>query len=184
VSRRIDSCRQSLYPPRHCGLQLAVMAPTLRAVRADITTLNVDAIVNASNEALLPKKMGLTRQCRMIRVLCLAGAVLAGCATGESKDAAKRDVAGPYQTWDSVIKRWVGGQVSDLYVELGPPNLHPHQMEDGTIQMVWDFGIDRMPGQADAYDLLPLYGGTVNCQLHFFVDQKGTILRGERIGCE
>ena len=57
-------------------------------------------------------------------------------------------------------------------------------MEDGTIQMVWDFGIDRMPGQADAYDLLPLYGGTVNCQLYFFADQKGTILRGERIGCE
>lgn len=184
MSRRIDTCSQSLYPPRHCGLQLAVMAPTLRAVRAGITTLNVDAMVNAANDALLPKKMGLTRQCRMIRVLCLAGAVLAGCATGESKDAAKRDVAGPYQTWDSVIKRWVGGQVSDLYVELGPPNLHPHQMEDGTIQMVWDFGIDRMPGQADAYDLLPLYGGTVNCQLHFFVDQKGTILRGERIGCE
>lgn len=160
------------------------MAPTMRAVQADITTLNVDAIVNAANEALLPKKMGLTRQCRIIWVLCLAGAVLAGCATGESKDAAKRDVAGPYQTWDSVIKRWVGGQVSDLYVELGPPNLHPHQMEDGTIQMVWDFGIDRMPGQADAYDLLPLYGGTVNCQLYFFADQKGTILRGERIGCE
>ena len=126
--------------------------------------------------------MKQTRPCRVVWALCLAGAVLSGCAT-ESKDAAKREVAGPYQTWDDVIKRWVGGQVSDLYVELGPPNLHPHQMEDGTIQMAWDFGIDRMPGQADAYDLLPLYSGNVNCQIHFFADQKGTILRGERVGC-
>lgn len=115
----------------------------------------------------------------LVLVLC---AVIVGCAT-ESKDAAKRDVAGPYQTWDQVIRRWVGGQVSDLYVELGPPNLHPHQLDDGTIQMVWDFGIDRMPGQADAFNLLPLYGGNVNCQIHFFADPKGTILRGERVGC-
>jgi len=115
-------------------------------------------------------------------VLCVAAVIATGCAT-ESKDAAKRDVAGPYQTWDDVIKRWVGGQVTDLYVELGPPNLHSHQMEDGTIQMVWDFAIDRMPGQADAYELLPLYGRNVNCQLHFFADQNGKILRGERMGC-
>lgn len=115
-------------------------------------------------------------------VLCVAAIIASGCVA-ESKDAAKRDVAGPYQTWDDVIKRWVGGQVTDLYVELGPPNLHPHQMEDGTIQMVWDFAIDRMPGQADAYELLPLYGTNVNCQLHFFADQNGKILRGERVGC-
>ena len=115
-------------------------------------------------------------------VLCVAAVIASGCVT-ESKDAAKRDVAGPYQTWDDVIKRWVGAQVTDLYVELGPPNLHPHQMEDGTIQMVWDFAIDRMPGQADAYELLPLYGTNVNCQLHFFADQNGKILRGERVGC-
>jgi hypothetical protein len=115
-------------------------------------------------------------------VLCVAAVIASGCVA-ESKDAAKRDVAGPYQTWDDVIKRWVGGQVTDLYVELGPPNLHPHQMEDGTIQMVWDFAIDRMPGQADAYELLPLYGMNVNCQLHFFADQNGKILRGERVGC-
>ena len=126
--------------------------------------------------------MRLTMGYRILCVLCLAGVLLSGCAT-ESKDAAKRDVAGPYQTWDDVIKRWVGGQVTDLYVELGPPNLHPHQMEDGTIQMVWDFAIDRMRGQADAYELLPLYGGNVNCQLHFFADQAGKILRGERVGC-
>ena len=90
----------------------------------------------------------------------------------------------PYQTWDEVINRWVGGQVSDLYVELGPPNLHPHQSEDGTIQMIWDFSIDRMPGQADAFNLLPLYGGNVNCQIHFFADLTGKILKGERVGCE
>ncbi|HEY7128864.1 MAG TPA: hypothetical protein VH332_04290 [Nitrospira sp.] len=119
---------------------------------------------------------------RILCVLCLAGVLLSGCAT-ESKDAAKRDVAGPYQTWDEVITRWVGGQATDLYVELGPPNLHPHLMEDGTIQMVWDFGIDRMPGQADAYNLLPLYGADVNCQIHFFTDQAGKILRGNLVGC-
>lgn len=117
----------------------------------------------------------------LLLVLCLW--IVVGCVT-ESKDAAKRDVAGPYQTWDDVIKRWVGGQVTDLYVELGPPNLHPHELENGTTEMVWDFGIDRMPGQADAFNLLPLYGGDVNCQIHFFADPKGTILRGERVGCE
>ena len=118
-----------------------------------------------------------------ILLVLVLSMVVVGCAT-ESKDAAKRDVAGPYQTWDDVITRWVGGQVTDLYVELGPPNLHPHQLEDGTIQMVWDFAIDRMPGQADAYELLPLYGSNVNCQLHFFADQTGKILRGERVGCQ
>jgi len=57
----------------------------------------------------------LTMRYRILCVVWLAGALLSGCAT-ESKDAAKRDVAGPYQTWDDVIKRWVGGQVSDLDV--------------------------------------------------------------------
>jgi hypothetical protein len=123
----------------------------------------------------------LTRPASVV-VLVLCAAIIGGCAT-ESKDAAKRDVVGPYQTWDDVIKRWVGGQVTDLYVELGPPNLHPHQLEDGTVEMAWDFGIDRMPGQADEYNLLPLYGSRVNCQLHFFADPKGSILRGERVGC-
>ena len=70
---------------------------------------------------------------RILCVLCFAGLLASNCAT-ESKDAAKRDVAGPYQTWDDVITRWVGGQATDLYVELGPPNLHPHQLEDGTIE--------------------------------------------------
>jgi hypothetical protein len=127
--------------------------------------------------------MQLTIGSRILWAMCVAGALLSGCAT-PSKDAAKRDVSGPYKTWDDVITRWVGGQLTDLYVELGPPNLHPHQLQDGTIQMVWDFGIDRMPGQADAYDLLPLYSGSANCQIHFFSDQRGTIVRGERMGCD
>ena len=98
-------------------------------------------------------------------------------------DKNKRDVSGPYQTWNEVINRWIGGKVADLYVELGPPNLHPHELEDGRIEMVWDFSIDRMPGQADAYDLLPLYGGNVNCQVHFFADREGIVQEGQLVGC-
>ena len=44
--------------------------------------------------------------------------------------------------------------------------------------------IDRMPGQAVEYDLLPLYEEDVNCQLHFFADAKGIIRKREKAGCE
>ena len=50
-------------------------------------------------------------------------------------------------------------------------HLYPKEAEDGTIEMVWDMTIDRMPGQADEYHMLPLYGG-VTCQLVFFADKK------------
>jgi hypothetical protein len=90
----------------------------------------------------------------------------------ESKEAAKRDVIGPYKTWDEVISRWIGGRTSDLYVELGPPNLHPHELDNG------------MTGQADAYELLPVFGQDVNCQIHFFADAQGIITKGEKVGCE
>lgn len=119
---------------------------------------------------------------RLVSIMlgCLAVLSAAGCAT----DKSKRDVAGPYQTWDDVIKRWIGGNTEDLYLELGPPNLHPHQLEDGRIEMVWDFAIDRMPGQADYYNLLPLYGGNLNCQIHFVANTKGIVEEGNRVGCE
>ncbi|BCA54554.1 hypothetical protein W02_16940 [Nitrospira sp. KM1] len=121
----------------------------------------------------------LTRMAVTVMGCCLF-VTMAGCAA----DTSKRDVAGPYQTWDDVIKRWIGGKTPDLYIELGPPNLHPHELEDGRTEMVWDFGIDRMPGQADYYDILPLYGGNLNCQLHFIADKEGIIQEGHRVGCE
>lgn len=101
-----------------------------------------------------------------------------GCASGKDPG-----VKGLYKTWDDVIDRWIGQKVSDLYLELGPPNLHPHELEQGMTELVWDFSIDRMPGQADEYGLLPMYGFE-NCHLYFIADQEGIVRSGKRVGCE
>jgi hypothetical protein len=117
---------------------------------------------------------------RIVSVLVILGAAagLMGCAG--SRDPG---VAGIYQTWDDVIDRWIGKPKTDLYYELGPPNLHPKELDDGTTEMVWDMTIDRMPGQADDYRTLPLYSG-VNCQLVFVSNRDGIIIAGRRIGCD
>ena len=115
-----------------------------------------------------------------LRAVVLGVAALStACATGSQPG-----VSGPYQTWDDVITRWVGANQQDLYYELGPPNLHPKQLPDGMTEMVWDMTIDRMPGQADEYNLLPLYKTSVNCQLVFLADAEGRIKSGRRIGCD
>ncbi len=117
---------------------------------------------------------------RIVSALLIVGvlAMVYGCAV--SRDPG---VAGIYQTWDDVIDRWIGKQKTELYYELGPPNLHPKELDDGTIEMVWDMTIDRMPGQADDYRSLPLYSG-VNCQLVFVSNREGMITAGRRIGCD
>ena len=103
-------------------------------------------------------------------------------SSGACQTLSDPGVAGMYSTWDDVINRWIGKQKADLYLELGPPNLHPKEAEDGTIEMVWDMTIDRMPGQADEYNTLPLYGGG-DCRLFFFADKAGLVTNGRRIGC-
>jgi hypothetical protein len=99
------------------------------------------------------------------------------------KTASDPGVAGIYETWDDVVTRWIGKHREDLYLELGPPNLHPKEAEDGTTEMVWDMTIDRMPGQADEYQTLPLYGGG-DCRLLFLADAAGIVTSGRRVGCE
>ncbi len=113
-------------------------------------------------------------------LLVAALSALAGGCAGTMEPG----VSGFYQTWDDVINRWVGKNKTDLYYELGPPNLHPKTSADGMEEMGWDFTIDRMPGQADYYNLLPIYGGNVNCRLIFVADKNGVIRSGERQGCD
>jgi hypothetical protein len=50
------------------------------------------------------------------------------------KTSADPVVSGIYQTWDDVIARWIGKHKEDLYLELGPPSLHPKEAEDGTVE--------------------------------------------------
>jgi outer membrane protein assembly factor BamE (lipoprotein component of BamABCDE complex) len=117
----------------------------------------------------------------MLNILLVIAALTLfnGCAS-----TMEPGVTGFYQTWDDVINRWVGKNKTDLYYELGPPNLHPHVSADGMQEMGWDFTIDRMPGQADEYNLLPMYGQGVSCRLIFYADKNDVIREGKRIGCD
>lgn len=101
----------------------------------------------------------------------------AGCATDRGPG-----LAGIYQTWDDVISRWIGQQKTDLYYELGPPQFHK-EAQDGMEELVWDMTLSSLPGQAEIYNTLPLYGG-LDCQLFFFADAEGLIKSGRRVGCE
>jgi hypothetical protein len=100
-----------------------------------------------------------------------------GCATDKGPV-----LAGVYQTWDDVITRWVGKEKTDLYYELGPPQFHK-EAQDGTEELVWDMTLPSLPGLAEIYDTLPLYGG-IDCRLFFFADAQGVITSGQREGCE
>ena len=103
--------------------------------------------------------------------------LISGCAKDRGPG-----VAGIYQTWDEVITRWIGRQKVDLYYELGPPQFHK-QAQDGVEELVWDMTLPSLPGQAEIYNTLPLYGG-LDCRLFFFADQAGLITSGRRMGCE
>lgn len=103
--------------------------------------------------------------------------LISGCATDKGPG-----LAGVYQTWDDVITRWIGQQKSDLYLELGPPHFHK-EARDGAEELVWDMTLPSLPGQAEFYDTLPLYGG-IDCRLVFFADTQGVITSGRREGCE
>jgi len=92
-------------------------------------------------------------------------------------------VGGPYRSWDEVIHRWIGKSEKDLFYELGPPNVHSGEMVPSKDhQLIWDMTVDRMPGQADEYNLLPLTQSQT-CQLIFLADPDGTIRSGRRVGC-
>ncbi|MGQ0809630.1 MAG: hypothetical protein ACT4OO_00185 [Nitrospiraceae bacterium] len=109
---------------------------------------------------------------------CAVVCLMPGCGSGPQPG-----VAGIYNTWDDVVNRQIGAKTQELYYELGPPNLHPHALEHGMTEMVWDMTIDRMPGQADNYNTLPLYGGNA-CRLVFIADKDEIVQSGRRIGCD
>jgi hypothetical protein len=102
----------------------------------------------------------------------------AGCATDRGPV-----LGGVYQTWDDVVTRWIGKPKKDLYYELGPPQFHK-ESDDGTEELVWDMTLPGLPGQAQLYGTLPLYGDGVDCKLLFFADPHGILKTGRREGCD
>lgn len=123
---------------------------------------------------------------RMRRAGCLLLApvllalLTAGCATGQSDPG----LTGVYLTWDDVINRWIGKQKADLQIEIGPPTFHQKESADGYTEMRWDMTIPTLPGMAEQYNTLPMYGANVNCQLVFIADPNGVVVSGHRIGCD
>lgn len=113
----------------------------------------------------------------LVPVMCVLLLHTWGCT-------AARDpvLSGVYQTWDDVIDRWIGKHKTDLFLELGPPQFHK-EADDGMEELVWDMTLPSMPGQAEIYDTLPLYGG-VDCRLVFVADAKGIVQSGRREGCD
>jgi hypothetical protein len=103
-----------------------------------------------------------------------------GCATGPPDPG----VQGNYQTWDDVIKRWIGKRRDHLFYELGPPNLHDRQLDHGYVEMMWDMALPSMQGQANEYGTLPMYGSDLDCKLAFVANDQGVIVTGRRIGCD
>lgn len=101
-----------------------------------------------------------------------------GCATDRGPV-----LAGVYQTWDDVITRWIGQRKVDLYYELGPPQFH-QEAADGIEELVWDMTLPSLPGQAELYNTLPLYGWSMDCRLFFFANAQGVIQAGRRVGCD
>ena len=70
----------------------------------------------------------MTRYLPAFAIFLLLSGVSA-CKTGSDPG-----VAGIYQSWDDVVTRWIGKHKEDLYLELGPPNLHPKEEAQGVIE--------------------------------------------------
>ncbi len=113
--------------------------------------------------------------------VAVVGLFTAGCATEDPKDPSLKGI---YQTWDDVVNRWIGQPKDKLFYEIGPPTYHQKESSDGYTEMMWDMTLSSLPGQAESFGTLPLYGTDVNCKLVFIADQDGIIRSGRRVGCD
>lgn len=122
---------------------------------------------------------------RCLKKILIAAVALAAAGCAETPEELKKDPVdrGIYQTWDDVINRWIGQKRELLGDELGPPTFHK-EAADGTTELIWDMTYPNAPGQAQMYNLLPLYGGNVNCKLVYIVNPDGIVVSGHRIGCD